>query len=396
MFKDAAFEVRSSAVDKRGRKVKSGKKNEDMRRYYRIRNEEEGEHAAQEQQQQVAGEDEDGHNQQAAAAGAPQQPRGDDQRRGAGSAGRKSKRQQAAPQADGSGSQAESDSEPAGNGLGDEERAAQERWARMRCGQRGGRRGEGGACRCGRLHCKPAAAPQLLRCMASLRCTPSIAINKPARWPGPAQAAPFYGQGVTICCVEQCPSPTSCEGVPHVWLAATLNPWAAGPVLWANIPLNHLPTFHHMQSPMHPHVPPFWRTSPLCVPASGLPSPTVPACQCRGLAGPETSDEEEDEEEGEGSSSAEESEEQEEDFRVRPRLTGGPDEEGEEDEVQVAVTEADLQEWGVGALAANPEEEVRAVGRRQQGLPPTACHRPARPILPCCVHLSATHRLCCK
>ncbi|KAI3438627.1 hypothetical protein D9Q98_001049 [Chlorella vulgaris] len=209
MFKDAAFEVRSSAVDKRGRKVKSGKKNEDMRRYYRIRNEEEGEHAAQEQQQQVAGEDEDGHNQQAAAAGAPQQPRGDDQRRGAGSAGRKSKRQQAAPQADGSGSQAESDSEPAGNGLGDEERAAQERWARM-----------------------------------------------------------------------------------------------------------------------------------------------------RGLAGPETSDEEEDEEEGEGSSSAEESEEQEEDFRVRPRLTGGPDEEGEEDEVQVAVTEADLQEWGVGALAANPEEEI--------------------------------------
>ena len=43
MFKDKAFQVKS-AVDKRGRKVKSGRAKEDMRKYYRLHNEEVGPH----------------------------------------------------------------------------------------------------------------------------------------------------------------------------------------------------------------------------------------------------------------------------------------------------------------------------------------------------------------
>ena len=39
MFKDKSFEVRS-AVDKRGRQLGRGRKNEDMRKYYRLANEE--------------------------------------------------------------------------------------------------------------------------------------------------------------------------------------------------------------------------------------------------------------------------------------------------------------------------------------------------------------------
>ncbi len=78
------------------------------------------------------------------------------------------------------------------------------------------------------------AAEVVLACFCAGCCLPcsglfadNTAVNKPARRPGPSQAGPTYGRSVTSCCEEQC--------LPLVWLAATLNPWAAGPVLRANI-----------------------------------------------------------------------------------------------------------------------------------------------------------------
>jgi hypothetical protein len=98
-------------------------------------------------------------------------------------------------------------------------------------------------------------------------------------------------------------------------------------------------------------------------------------CWCRGLAGPDSSSSEgdsSDEEEaqegaaaagatGLGTTTDEESEAEE-------ASDSGDDEAGppqarrllpgEPEEDEVPLTEADLQEWGVGALAANPEEQV--------------------------------------
>ena len=108
----------------------------------------------------------------------------------------------------------------------------------------------------------------------------------------------------------------------------------------------------------------------------------LPCTACRrGLAGPDSSSEEENEEEGgsdeeagsgsegEGGSGSEEEEEEEEQdddkvFRQRrpvlPRR-GQPEEEEE------PLGEAELEEWGVGAMAANPEEPVS--GRGGGGVP---------------------------
>lgn len=192
------------------------------------------------------------------------------------------------------------------------------------------------------------------------------AVNKPARWPGPAQAGPTYGQGVTSCCEEQC--------LPLVWLAATLTPWAAGPVLRANISS----FFSHTTC----------ASAACCIAVAAQPPMMRPSCcrycssaACtslhstyRGLAGPDTSSsedeegseeeagsgsgsgsEEEDEEEG-GSEEDEDADEDEKVFRQRrpvlPRR-------GTAEEEEEPLNEEDLEEWGVGALAANPEEPVR-------------------------------------
>ena len=244
MFKEDAFQVRA-VVDKRGRKVKGSKKNEDMRRYYRLKGEEEAAEAAR-LQRQAAGdaseEEEEEHEQPAAAAAA----------RGAKPRPAKGKQQQqrelAPPSSD---EEDEEDvSEPGSSSdddLDPEERAAQERWARMRCAA--GFAGEGIGC----VYCSCCCAdPELLLhdpdlhkkgscqeevalvCFCVGCCLPvcglvaeHTAVNKPARRPGPAQAGATYGRSVTSCCEQRC--------LPLVWLAATLNPWAAGPVLRANI-----------------------------------------------------------------------------------------------------------------------------------------------------------------
>jgi hypothetical protein len=138
MFKDDAFQVRST-VDKRGRKVKGGRKNEDMRRYYRLQGEEEARQALQKgmtaagSEQAAAADDRNEQDvrqqqQRQKAAGSAQQPQREAQV--AAPAG-KPRHQQAAAARD---AEASSDSsEGDDDGLDSQEREAQQRWARMRC-----------------------------------------------------------------------------------------------------------------------------------------------------------------------------------------------------------------------------------------------------------------------
>ncbi|EFN57460.1 hypothetical protein CHLNCDRAFT_57252 [Chlorella variabilis] len=164
MFKDDAFQVRST-VDKRGRKVKGSKKNEDMRRYYRLQGEEQ-QRRARDKERAAGGE---GGDEQVAAAVADQrqqhsgrqsQKQQERKQQGKQAAGSQAKlRRQVAPGNDAEASSSEeemedgeaqkaalqtagaeaagrssgSESEPASDAeLADEEQAAQERWARMR------------------------------------------------------------------------------------------------------------------------------------------------------------------------------------------------------------------------------------------------------------------------
>lgn len=132
MFKDEAFQVRST-VDKRGRKVKGGKKNEDMRRYYRLKGEEQAEaqtaegDAAPEEEQAAGGAGGDAQP-AAAAAELAERQRAGAKGRAAATAATQAKRR---GQADAQQSEQESEEEE-GSDLDAEERAAQERWARMR------------------------------------------------------------------------------------------------------------------------------------------------------------------------------------------------------------------------------------------------------------------------
>lgn len=95
---------------------------------------------------------------------------------------------------------------------------------------------------------------------------------------------------------------------------------------------------------------------------------------CRGLAGPDSSGSEEDsEEEGseededavalgsgsEGEGSGSQGDDDDHVFRQRRPI---PRRRGEQEEGEEPLNDADLAEWGVGALAANPEEPVRRGG----------------------------------
>ena len=78
------------------------------------------------------------------------------------------------------------------------------------------------------------------------------------------------------------------------------------------------------------------------------------ACWCRGLAGPETSSDEDDDEIGGGTGGLASSSDDEEDMEGRLGGSSDEEEEGEGEDV-----EALHREWGVGALAANPDEQAR-------------------------------------
>lgn len=153
-------------------------------------------------------------------------------------------------------------------------------------------------------------------------------------------------------------------------------------------------------------------------------TPLLPAAAGRrGLTGPESSsDDEEDEEDEEGaqhggSGSSEEepgseddaegSEEEDSDgeavFRQRrplvPPHKGGAEEEGEE-----PLRPEDLEEWGVGALAANPEEQARRrqlerlqlVGAACRHLaPPCAARLPTNPPRPRSARYRPCRSRCC-
>lgn len=81
----------------------------------------------------------------------------------------------------------------------------------------------------------------------------------------------------------------------------------------------------------------------------------------RGLAGPETSSDEGGEGPGTADEASDDSEEEGDPQPGPELLSAGEDE---------PLNEADLAEWGVGALAANPEEQVSA-GASPAGAPGT-------------------------
>ncbi|PRW59387.1 Pre-rRNA-processing esf1 [Chlorella sorokiniana] len=140
MFKEDAFQVRA-AVDKRGRKVKGSRKNEDMRRYYRLKGEEEAAEAAR-LQRLAAGEASEGEP-EGEAEEAEQQQQQKAKGKAAKAAPAKGKQQQQrqqrelAPPSSGEDELHEEEGSEPGSSSDDEdldpeERAAQERWARMR------------------------------------------------------------------------------------------------------------------------------------------------------------------------------------------------------------------------------------------------------------------------
>ena len=147
--------------------------------------------------------------------------------------------------------------------------------------------------------------------------------------------------------------------------------WVAGPVLWGIMPKVHAKeNILARNFALRPKTRHEYEFSP-------TPARVLRAAAHRGLAGPDTSgssssgsddDDAEQQEELEGSSSSggsegdgsgseddEDEEEEEGGFQGRQLRPALPGEVVEEE----GLEEADLLEWGVGALAANPEEQVR-------------------------------------